>query len=175
MELCSINWGSVADWASAVGSLSAVITALYLSRSAERIRLIGYCGPRTLLNTRGVQGDVLFISVTNVGHRPTLIKGVGMRTGLFRKRFVIITMQKDDISDGLPNPISDGEEAKWGIPLDNDREWLKDLCKTFIRSSLDIKTLRIIVSTSHGERLVIRPEKSLREALRDIVYDQKSK
>jgi hypothetical protein len=49
MNWSAINWGSVADWVSGLGSFSAVIVALYLSRSAQRVRLRGYCGLRVIL------------------------------------------------------------------------------------------------------------------------------
>ena len=49
MNICTINWGSVADWVSGLGSLSAVIVALYLSKESMRVRLQGSAGLRIIL------------------------------------------------------------------------------------------------------------------------------
>jgi len=42
--VAGIQWGSIADWVSDIGSLSAAVVALYVSFSARRKRLQGYCG-----------------------------------------------------------------------------------------------------------------------------------
>lgn len=39
--MAGIQWGSVADWVSGIGSLSAAVVALYVALSARRI---GYRG-----------------------------------------------------------------------------------------------------------------------------------
>lgn len=172
--MCEINWGSVADWAAAMGSVAAVITALYLSMHSQKIKLKGFCGHRTIFDMSGPQGEVFLISVTNVGNRSTVIKNIGLKTGAFRKRFAVITVVRDKLSDGVPKPIADGEEAKWTIPLEHDRRWLKDLCQSFVTSRLDVYTLRVVAYTSHGTELVLRPEKNLRIILNEIIRQKRS-
>jgi hypothetical protein len=49
MCIAEINWGSVADWVSGLGSLSSGVIALYLARASQRIRLKGYCGIRVIV------------------------------------------------------------------------------------------------------------------------------
>lgn len=165
MDSASINWGSVADWVSGIGSLSAVVTALYLSRSAQRVRLRGYCGLRVILWQGHPPQDVLSVQVTNVGNRATIVNNISICTGWFKKRFAIITIVKDQYSVGVPYPLADGQEAHWGIPLDDEKSWLVDLCKDFIRTPWDVRTLRFQIHTTNGGHTSLRPELSLRNAM----------
>lgn len=166
MNVEAINWGSVADWVSGLGSLSAGVIALYLARASQRICLKGYCGLRVMVGFGTTPQDVVSITVTNIGTRSTVINNISMRVGRFRKkRFAVITMAKDQYSVGIPYPLADGQDAHWGIPLDQSKSWIKDLCDGFVRTPNDVKTLRFYVHTSHGEKLVLNPEESLRKAI----------
>ena len=174
MEICSINWGSVADWVSGLGSMAAVITALYLASLSQKIKLSGYCGIRLVVGTGGPQQELVFLSVTNIGSRTATISNIGMSVGRFKKRHAIITAAKDIYSDGLPVTLADGQVAKWGIPLNKDMQWIKELVGGFVTTESDAHTLRFLVYPTHGAAKIIKPEQSLVEqilkALRSINY-----
>ena len=162
----SVNWGSVADWVSGLGSMSAGIVALYLARAASRIRLRGYCGIRTVIEMGDTPPhDVLMISVTNVGTRATIINNISIRVGFLKKRYGVITLLRDRYSVEVPFPLGDGQEGHWGIPLDNDEAWLKGLCKSLVKTPRDVRTLRFCIHTNHGEVLRLRPEEQLQQAV----------
>ena len=166
MTVADINWGSVADWVSGLGSLSAGIIALYLARASQRIRLKGYCGLRVIVGFGTTPQEVVSVVVTNIGTRSTVINNISMRVGRFRKkRFAIITLVRDQCSVGIPYALADGQDAHWGIPLDQSRTWIKDLCDGFVQTPDDVKTLQFRVHTSHGDDLVLRPEEPLRKAI----------
>ena len=161
-----INWGSVADWVSGLGSMSAGIIALCLAKSTTRIRLRGYCGIRVIIGQGTKPKDLIFVSVTNVGTRSTVINNIAMRVGgLRKKRFAVIKAVKDAYSVGVPFPLADGQEGHWGIPLDEEKTWIKDLCKSFVTSPSDVQTLRFTVHTNHGEVLTLKPEDNLKKEL----------
>ncbi len=166
MTVANINWGSVADWVSGIGSLSAGIIALYLARTSQRIRLKGSCGLRVIVGIGTTPQEVVWLVVTNIGARSTVINNVSMRVGRFRKkRFAIITLVKDRYSVGIPYSLADGQQANWGIPLDQSRTWIKELCEGFVQTPEDVKTMRFCVHTNHGDDLALRPEEPLRKAL----------
>ncbi len=169
LDLSEINWGSVADWVSGIGSLSAAIVALYLAKSAERIRLRGYCGLRVIVGQGMAPQDLVFISVTNVGTRATVINNISMRVGWLKRRHAIITVVKDQYSVGVPYSIADGQEGHWGIPLDKDKKWLADLIDGFVLNRSDVNSLRFFVHTNHGETLALRLEKPLRDAIIELL------
>ena len=169
MNWSTVNWGSIADWVSGLGSLSAVIVALYLSRSAQRVRLRGYCGLRVVIGGGVPPQDIVSIRVTNIGNRGTIICNISMHVGLFKKRLAIITLTKDQYSVGIPYPLTDGQEGHWGIPLDDKKSWLVDLCKDFVRTPWDVRTLRFQVHTTNGQHITLRPELPLREAILSVI------
>ena len=66
MDIPNVNWGSVADWALAVGSVLASGVALYLSADTNRLKATVDCSVKVQ-----VDGDtttkVVSILVTNTG------------------------------------------------------------------------------------------------------------
>jgi hypothetical protein len=163
-----MNWGSVADWVSGIGSMIAAIVALYLARRSERIRLTGFCGLRTHVGGAGPREEVLSIAVTNIGTRSTIINNIGMSVGRGRrrkKRYAIINFMKAAHCVGVPYSLGDGQQGYWSIPIDEEKTWFKDLCRGFVKKKDDIETIRFHIYTNHGEELTIHPEKSFRTEL----------
>jgi len=113
-----VEWGSIADWVSGIGSLAAAVVALYVSHSAQRIKLRGYAGHRLIIGPGQSCADVFSVSATNVSQRPTVITGIGFTFGIWRwKRHGIMTFMQDQISHGIPMPLTDGETGNWNVPL----------------------------------------------------------
>lgn len=168
-DLSNVDWGSVADWVSGLGSMSAAVIALYLARSAERIKLDGYCGLRIVVGGGLPQEEILMIAATNIGSRGTVITNISMRVG---KRQAIITAVKDRFSDGTPVRLEDGQDAKWGISVGQDSAWLRDLCSGIVTSPRDVNKLRIRLHTSHGAVLVIKPEQSVKTRLVELLAEK---
>lgn len=80
----NLNWGSIADWVSGIGSLAAATVALYVALSSQRVKLRGYCGLRLIIGGQEPKFEVFSVSVTNISQRPTVITNVGFTFGLFR-------------------------------------------------------------------------------------------
>ncbi len=165
MDIYSVNWGSVAEWVSGIGSLAAVITALYLASSSRRVRLDGYCGLRRSIGGGMPEAELLYINVRNIGSRSTIVNNIGIRIGLIKKRYAILAPPRDRYSDGIPKALGDGEEAHWAIVLDEEDTWVKKLCKGFVKSGIDVWTLRFQIHTTNGGSTNIRPEKELRDKI----------
>ena len=169
----ALNWGSVADWVSGLGTLAAVVTALHLASDAQRLKLDGYCGLRLIVGMGEVpRKQFLMISVTNIGNRTATINNIGMRVGRLKKRYAVIPIIKDAYSDGIPVSINDGEVARWGIPLNEDKKWLKELTDGFVNSKLDAKSLRFFVNPTHGATKILKPEPGLVNEIISVLKDQ---
>lgn len=165
-----INWGSVADWVSGLGSVAASITALYLARSSDRIQLEGSFGVRMLVGGRGPTRDLVSVRITNTGRRATIVSTLAIRTGrrFRKKRYAIIPLWDPGISHTLPTTLQDGDEAAWFIGLEDNDKWLRDLCsgdEPFVRTASDVETFCLEVHTRNGGMLALQAEKSLRERL----------
>lgn len=169
-----MNWGSIADWVSGIGSLSAAIVALYVAHTSSRVRLRGYCGHRLVVGTDTPTIEIVSISVTNVSRRTTTVTNVGLSLGLpFLKRHGIITVMQSQISHGIPKTLNDGESASWSIELDKSYSWLKELAEKFKMTWLSVQTLRFHVYTSNGGTTTLRPEKELRKMLLEKIVRRK--
>lgn len=169
-----MEWGSVADWVSGIGSMSAAISALYLAKSANKIKLQAHFGHRLLLVQGMEPQEIILFSVTNIGNRSTVIKSVGLRTGLFRKRYGIIAVEKNNISDVMPKALADGEEGRWSIVLHGKNNWLTELRDKFVADWLDAWTLCLEIHTSNGGVINVRAEKGIRKKLLEIPLRKKN-
>jgi hypothetical protein len=162
-----INWGSIADWVSGIGSLSAVMVALYLSKANMRVRLHGICGHRIIFeHGKDLQQDLISIVITNIGSRSTVISNIGLRFGLFQKKYGIIKILEGEFTQPIPKILVDGEQGHWGFELDDQRSWITNLFNNqFITSWLDVQTMYIEIHTTNGGSFRFRPEPPLRKMI----------
>jgi hypothetical protein len=75
------------SWLAGIGSLLAVVVALYLARAESTIRLKIDAGHRLII-TPGVEenAEAISISVANTGARPVVITNVLWKMGIVRRR-----------------------------------------------------------------------------------------
>lgn len=167
----NINWGSVADWASAVGSVAASITALYLARQTAGIHLEGYFGLRITIGGGAPIEHLVMLHVTNTGTRSTRVTHIALRVGLPpRRRYALIPNWAPGVSSPLPATLNDGETAQWCVMLD-DTDWLGKLCSGeggFVKTWLEVETFRIEVLSTNGAKLLLKPEAALKKRMHEI-------
>jgi len=167
MNESAVNWGSVADWVSGIGSLAAVITALYLSHWSQRVRLAFSCRHMAVVGQGVPSQDLVLFSATNIGSRSTVVRNITMRVGFLRPRYAIVMLHHRDLyCAGIPKALSDGESADWGIPLNEEKTWIKDLSKDFVATKWDLLTLRFQIHTSNGSTKSVRPALPIRNMLK---------
>jgi hypothetical protein len=167
MPLTIIDWGSVADWFSGIGSLAAAVVALYIALYSQRVKLRAWCGHRIIL-TEGSgepQIDMLAISAINISPRPTTIANINFTYGDWRwKKYLFVKFERN-IGNVLPTPLSDGETGSWYIPIGPSNQWARGLIDEFKLTRFSVDTLRVQIHTSNGGATVIRPEKEFRDTL----------
>lgn len=159
--------GSVADWVSGIGSLSAAVVALYVSYSAQRVRLRGNCGIRLLFGGPfAEQVEVFSVSATNISQRPTVVTHIGFSFGILRwKKYGMFLFGESNLGHGVPKPLADGESGSWNAEIGPDSRWLRELAEKFDVTKFHVYTWRIRISTSNGGVTVLRPDKSARQRL----------
>ena len=105
---------------SVIGTLAAVIVALYLSGQDRKERIRAKSGIRVM----GRAGDpesstIVMISATNLPHRPITVAGIGWRVGIIKKQsFVQIPDFTHPMSHSLPKKIEYGDTATFVFDID---------------------------------------------------------
>ncbi|UNP29578.1 hypothetical protein [Lysobacter gummosus] len=164
--MADIEWGSIADWVSGIGSLTAATVALYVAHSSQRVRLRAHCGHRLIIGIDHPREDVFTVTATNVSQRPTVVTNIGFTFGVWRwKQHGIFNFIQDDIGHGIPKPLVDGESGTWSARLGPDNHWVKDLVEKLQVNWWSVLTWRIHIHTSNGGTTTVRPERNIRDML----------
>lgn len=181
MTIAKETWQFVntfAPWLSAFGTIAAVITALYLARRADKLRLQLRVGIRTMA-VRGGVGDhgkeYVWVSITNLGRRKAHITHMFWKPVPWRKSGLIWIAPENQYSSKFPTTIDDGESANYVLSVEEFRERFGDRARELFAGfagGIRLKTLRFCVSTSTGDTFYQRPETELRALLGEIANEQ---
>lgn len=172
-----IDWrlvNSFSGWLSALGTVLAVVVALYLARRDNLIRL----SVRASLRTQWVQGGgpghgdrFVSINVVNRGRRVATITGLGWRTGYFWRRGFCRRrefLQLPPFSTPIPTKLEDGDEAGYLFPIEHFLDGADDIATELRRrpfSTLRARTLRVMVRTGAGKSFSARATRELRDEI----------
>jgi hypothetical protein len=163
----------LAAWLAALGTISAVVTALYLAQRDNRIRLRVSAGIRQLILEGGGPGsgtEFVSIDIVNVGRRVGVVTGVSWKFGWFSKGAYLQVPPSNLYSDQFPKKLADGDRAALMIPLTSFRENFRAAAHKQLKAPwkhLRAHSLRVIAHTSAREDARARAEKELsQEVLR---------
>lgn len=175
MDLPTLNWGSVADWASAVGSVLASGVALYLAADANRLKASVDCSVKDLVDGNTIT-KVVSIMVTNTGGRQFKVSGIWMRHGLpFKRNWGFIKMDKPTpFADRLFVPLNDGDQTHFGFPIEGEENWVSTI-REEMRHALDVATFRIVIRFTNGQSRVVKPDRSFTKLLKASIKERRVK
>ena len=166
-------WNVIGTWVASIGTVSAVITSLWLAYNQNRVKLKVITGHRQLV-TQGSRNipDYCVIRVVNTGSRPAKITNIGWTIGRFRKRKHLIQTFGFPESDNVPKMLHEGEEATFMVPFvsPDNQGWLTKFANDFGKDKPSaLKTLKSVVHTSVGTTFKVRVEKGLIEKLHSAI------
>ena len=151
-------WEIAGNWLSGIGSLGAAVVALYLGLRTEAVKLAVRAGLRIVMREGSdAKPEYLSIGVVNLSQRDVIVKNVGWRMGLIRKRYWVRLLHLNALSSKLPAALAPGEEATWlnNMARELNGRW----------SGLSAWTLKVEISTTVGKTIVSRIESGLRKKL----------
>lgn len=159
-------------WGAAIGTILAVIVALYLARSDRIVRVELSVGHRLVgsgLDVTRYQ-DHCVIKAVNMGLRKVTITGIGWKVGFFKKRTYEQILSIPPFPSTMPITLTDGDEATWHIPfnsMDEYPNWIDTFPKKVLGKypCWTSKSIRIFVYTSVGKMIFAPIGKPLRERL----------
>jgi len=145
-----------ANWLAAIGTISAVIVALWLARRQEHPRVTLHAEVSSVWFEKGSEKNREYLEVraVNVGDRPVTISHLSLRFGLFRKLWVGVPIPDKEVSSPFPIEITYGKEATWLIPLEKDNfKWREDVAKFLADASRStrIRFASVYATTTTGK------------------------
>lgn len=167
---------SLATWLSAIGTLAAVVTSLYLARRDARIDLMINAGLRMLVLGGKVQAsDFIYINLTNLGRRGARVTQLYWKTGILWKKIYVWIPQQNDFSARIPVKLSDGDEAIFLSTLADFESSFSEIANDVFSGwfgGLKARFIRVGVCTSSGDKFEKRLEKNLRQYFLKIAKAQ---
>lgn len=159
----------IPEWLTAIGTLLAVIVALYLARRDRLIRCLGSARISHIFVVGEDNTSIhVAIAVTNIGMRSFVFTGVSWRLGIFKKRNYEFLPPRNEYSNELPIKLQDGEQAKLFIPLEafraNTIPSITAGQPRFLRP-LWLWFMKVIVYTTTGETFGFRVGKDIRREI----------
>jgi hypothetical protein len=162
-------WVAVGTWVAGIGTIAAVIVALYLARRVEKVRLKVHVGLRVVVLGDGTpfQRHLAF-NVTNVGERPVTINTVGWAVGKRHARRLAMQPVSGPHTSQYPAELSHGRTVNFMVSFDATPNWLREFVTGFVKDVSDssLKTLVAQVHTSVGQTVEVCPEPELLDALK---------
>lgn len=159
-------------WGAAIGTISAVIVALYLARSDRIIRIRLSAGHRLVGSGPDLEKyqHNCAIKAVNMGFRKVTITGIGWKVGYLKKRTCDQILSMPPFPSTMPITLADGDEATWYIPFnskDEDPDWIDTFPLEVLGNHpyWTSKSVRIFVYTSVGKIITAPIEKPLRKRL----------
>lgn len=157
-----------APWLSAIGTLAAVLTSLWLAQRDWRVRLAVRASLRIQLIRGGGPGHgdrFVSVNVINPGRRAVTVSGIGWRLGLLKRREFLVP---DYDGPTLPTKLEDGDEAAFLFPLDQFATGLLNALPRRAFMPLPrfrLATMQAIVATTAGRAFYASITKDLRKEL----------
>jgi hypothetical protein len=164
-------------WLSAIGTLIAVATAIYLSRRDKMIRLTVRASKGIVVHNR-ISSDVVWIAVANIGLRATKISNVYWKIGVWKPRVFIQTPSSEPTSDQMGTRLADGDTASYLFQIDtftrtNAEIFQRELGRRWSKW-WTLRTMKIGVTTSTGTSLESRIDRTLRDHFAELLSGGKA-
>lgn len=166
-------WTLAANWFSAIGTLAAVVVALWLASrggrskmrvQAELVSIVAKGEPYT-------EADRYFsLSAVNTGSGDVVVTSLGWTLGYWSKTHFAQLPLIDAISSRLPKKLSPGESAHFYFPLSLFRANKAPIAQSWqsgIFSLLVERRIRVGVFLSNGRQHEVEPGKLVLAELRE--------
>ena len=168
-------WVAIGTWLSAIGTLAAVVVALYLSLHTKRIKLRLRAGRYEIILGNGLRTEkVVSFEVVNLGDRNVTIVSGGWAVGKGEKRKYCIQPVSGMNTSQYPIELAHGKSAHFMVSLMAAPTWFKHLALDFIEDLSDenLGTLVAQVHTSIGETVEAKPAKAILDELKKYRTDE---
>ena len=152
---------------SAIGTMTAAIVALYLARSAEKVKL-RIQAKQSIVVAGGSTSEALSVDITNIGNRAAIINNVAFSIGRRNKAYSLIL--KETLQ---PRKIEYGERTQILLEYDKQPNIKEAIVNDLLKYGA-IKTLRLCVNTSVGQTMKIKLGEDFLGEVRQLMQEKKT-
>ncbi len=157
-------------WISGIGSLLAVIVALYLALSERAVRLKVTAGYRLVMTSGlGKDGEVIDITVANIGARDVVVTNVLWSWGILRRQYAVQVTGSAMDSLRIHQRLEPGHRGSFYIDVDpkDDDNWIRRFAKNLPKylRKLWVRRMKVGISTAVGKTVWAPIEMSLGKEL----------
>lgn len=178
MEIETLSWiNAIAAISSAIGTIAAVIVALYLARRDEMLRLRASVARGDVISKIDSR-SVVMINISNIGRRPVQITSLGWRIGFAKKRHYFLKLDENDPDNHpLPNKLGDGDQAHYFISAPDFDRLMDEIIDglSWMQRNFVARSMRFLIHTSAGKVFVVKPAKDLRTHVMKLSSSTKNK
>ncbi|EGR0682346.1 hypothetical protein NMT15_003069 [Vibrio cholerae] len=166
---------TIGTWLAAIATFAAVLFSLYLARASSKINLRVLAGIRVIFE--GSEPRYYFgVNITNKADRNVVITSIGWSIGKKKNAQYCIQPFYAPLSAKVPITLQYGEASSFLIPISDDEvnNWLIPFAEGFVKSfdEKHLKTLKLWVETSVGERVELLPENNFLEKLKECSHSR---
>jgi len=160
------TWQLIISAVSAIGTLGAVIVALYLAHRDRKIRLTVRTSRGTVRDNQ-VSSDVVWVAVANIGLRSATVTTMYWKIG-FWKPVTLVQFPTGYLNSGqLPKRLADGDTADFLFQLDTftgrNMKTLRHEIEKRWSTWWALRTMKIGVTSSAGGSVEARIDSTLRD------------
>lgn len=159
----------LAEWFAAIGTLLAVVVALYLSSRDRLIRCLANSTIYSLLDSsRNDSPEFVVLTVTNIGTRSFTMTGMSWRTGIFKRHYFFIVPPQNEYTSRFPVRLIDGEQASIYIPIEAFRTTSLQIIlggRPRFLFQFWVRFMRLVIHTTAGVSVNFKIQKTLRNEI----------
>ncbi|BDU22508.1 hypothetical protein [Dyella sp. GSA-30] len=168
-------WNAVGTWVAGLATTGAVIVSLWLASRQSRVKLYATIGVRSIVGNGEHIRNLITLSITNLGERPVRVDSVSWKFPPAKSGYKF-GMQNfgGPYSETMPKEVTHGERATFTYS-DEDFKWSKWLLADYPEATSErwLKRLRLHINTSVNQTVVIKPERTLIERIKEAAADQR--
>jgi hypothetical protein len=155
-------WSLIGIYFTGIATFSAAGIALYIAHRGEKVGLRILAGLRVLMDELN-SSDIVWIEITNVRPRLTVVTGVSCRISRLNGTYTYAVPSPAAIAGRIPASLQDGQSVTLTLQL----EWLKNLAKQLADKipegelKVAINSVMIVANTSSGKTFLEKPEQPI--------------
>lgn len=166
MEATTVEiWNALGTWVAGIGTISAVITSLWLARNVNEVKLKIKVSSRILIDPSITDHPKLcYIEIVNIGNKIAKITTIGWKIERGKEKKEFYQNTNGSRGEKTPFTLDEGMDATIIIDFNGKANWLTTMAEH--TKGFNIDDLKLIVVTNI-KTFEIKIDKNLAKAIKE--------